>query len=78
MKWEDLLINDILNNLNTNLNGLSDEKTQKRILKYGYNELIEKKKFGALYCWERSNGFSIVKATTIAFSVCHVSNIQLL
>ncbi len=33
MKWEDLRINDILNNLNTNLNGLSDEKNSKTYFK---------------------------------------------
>ena len=46
MKWENLSIEDTLNKLKTTENGLSEEEANKRLLKYGKNELVEEKKDG--------------------------------
>lgn len=46
MKWQNLSIEDTLNKLETTESGLSEEEANKRLLKYGKNELIEEKKDG--------------------------------
>ncbi len=48
MKWNNLTVDETLKKLNADLNGLSSEEAQKRILSYGNNELIEEKKDGPL------------------------------
>lgn len=48
MKWQDLNVNKTLEVLKTGFDGLSEEEAQKRILKYGYNELVEEKKAGPI------------------------------
>ena len=44
MKWQNLSVNETLSALDTNRHGLSNEEAQRRILKFGKNELIEEKK----------------------------------
>ena len=48
MKWQNLSIDETLKTLDTGMKGLTDEEAQKRILKYGNNELVEEEKAGPL------------------------------
>jgi P-type Ca2+ transporter type 2C len=48
MNWNNLTVDETLKELNTGLDGLSNEEAQKRILSYGNNELVEEKKDGPL------------------------------
>jgi len=44
MRWHQKTVQDVIEELNTSLKGLSSEEAQKRLLEYGPNELKEKKK----------------------------------
>ena len=44
MHWHQKTVEDVIEELNTSLKGLSSEETQKRLLEYGPNELKEKQK----------------------------------
>lgn len=48
MKWEQMEIKEILEELATSKDGLSSEEARKRLSKYGENELVEEKKEGPL------------------------------
>ncbi|MDI6644391.1 MAG: calcium-transporting P-type ATPase, PMR1-type [Methanobacteriaceae archaeon] len=48
MKWQNLSIKDTLNKLETTESGLSEEEANKRLSKYGKNELVEEKKDGPI------------------------------
>ena len=45
MFWHDKEIKDVLKELNTLENGLTDEEAKNRLEKYGPNEIKEKRKF---------------------------------
>lgn len=44
MKWQNLSVDEVLKALKSDVNGLTSEEAQKRLLEYGKNELVEKKK----------------------------------
>ena len=44
MHWHQKTVEDVIEELNTSLKGISSEEAQKRLLEYGPNELKEKKK----------------------------------
>ncbi len=44
MRWHQKTFEDVIDELNTSLKGISSEEAQKRLLEYGPNELKEKKK----------------------------------
>src|SRR4030066_488947 len=44
MRWHQKAFEDVIEELNTSLKGISSEEAQKRLLEYGPNELKEKKK----------------------------------
>ncbi len=46
MKWKNLSVDETLKNLNSSLNGLTNEQAQENLVKYGRNELVEEKKAG--------------------------------
>ncbi len=46
MKWQNLSVDEALKALKSDVNGLTSEEAQKRLLEYGKNELVEKKKSG--------------------------------
>ena len=48
MKWQNLSIDEVLKNVESNYNGLTAEEASKRIPKYGKNELVEEEKPGPL------------------------------
>jgi Ca2+-transporting ATPase len=48
MKWKKLSVDETLENLNTNINGLSSSEAQKRLSEHGKNELVEEKKAGPI------------------------------
>ncbi|NPV65011.1 MAG: calcium-transporting P-type ATPase, PMR1-type [Methanobacteriaceae archaeon] len=48
VKWEQMEIKEILEELATSKDGLSSEEARKRLSKYGENELVEEKKEGPL------------------------------
>ncbi len=48
MKWKKLSADETLKTLNSSINGLSSSEAQKRLSKYGKNELVEEKKAGPL------------------------------
>ncbi|MGC9517205.1 MAG: calcium-translocating P-type ATPase, PMCA-type [Methanomicrobiales archaeon] len=48
MKWQNLSIKETLTKLNTTEEGLTSDEAQKRLTKYGKNELVEEKKDGPL------------------------------
>ncbi|MCE5214295.1 MAG: calcium-translocating P-type ATPase, PMCA-type [Methanobacterium sp.] len=48
MKWKNINVEETLKNLNTNLNGLTNQQAQENLIKYGKNELVEEKKAGPL------------------------------
>jgi Ca2+-transporting ATPase len=48
MKWKNLSVEETLKNLNSNLNGLTNQQAQENLIKYGKNELVEEKKAGPL------------------------------
>lgn len=48
MKWEQMEIEEVLEELATSKDGLSSEEARKRLSKYGENELVEEKKEGPL------------------------------
>ncbi len=42
MRWHQKTVEDVIEELNTSLKGISSEEAQKRLLEYGPNELKEK------------------------------------
>jgi Ca2+-transporting ATPase len=48
MTWKKLSADETLKTLNSSINGLSSSEAQKRLSKYGKNELVEEKKAGPL------------------------------
>jgi P-type Ca2+ transporter type 2C len=46
MKWKKLSVDETLKTLNSSINGLNSSEAQKRVGKYGKNELVEEKKAG--------------------------------
>lgn len=48
MKWQNLGINEVLEYLKSNPNGLSTEQAHERVLKYGKNELVGEEKPGPI------------------------------
>lgn len=46
MKWQNLSVDEVLKNVESNYNGLTAEESSKRISKYGKNELVEEEKPG--------------------------------
>ena len=44
MRWHQKKVEDVIEELNSSLKGLSSEEAQKRLLEHGPNELKEKKK----------------------------------
>jgi calcium-translocating P-type ATPase len=71
--WHKLTYNKALEQLKTSEKGLSDKESQKRIDKYGYNELIQEDKWRTLKLFLRQfKGFFIVFlliATAISFFI---------
>lgn len=48
MKWQSLSVDEVLDNLESKSDGLKTEEAQKRVIKYGTNELVEEEKPGPL------------------------------
>jgi len=48
MKWQSLSVDEVLDNLKSKSDGLKTEEAQKRVIKYGTNELVEEEKPGPL------------------------------
>ncbi len=44
MKWQNLSVDEVLKNVESDYNGLKTTESSKRILKYGKNELVEEEK----------------------------------
>ena len=81
-KFHSKPIKEVLKNLDSNVNGLSKEEAKKRLEKFGYNEIIEKKKTNlALVFLKQFNSFMIyilIVAALISFFIKHYIDVYVI
>ena len=69
--WHSRSKEEVVQDLATSLNGLSEEETKKRLSQYGYNELLERKRRTALQMFleEFKDIFILLLIAATVFSV---------
>lgn len=71
--WHTYTVSKLLDTLKTSLDGLTNEEAKKRIEKYGYNEIIEKKRFVFLNLFVKQFHspiiFVLIVSMLISFSI---------
>ena len=81
-KFHSKPIEEVLKNLDSNVNGLSKEEAKKRLEKFGYNEISEKKKTNlALVFLKQFNSFMVyilIVAALISFFIKHYIDVYVI